>query len=249
MIAVGLLAFAGSIVMSSFSVLAISGSILFTTGIIIVSLGVFRINMSFFADNLCVLPKPGNWIALTFDDGPHKETERLLDIFDQNQVKATFFCIGKEAEKYPATLQRIISSGHTVGSHTYSHSWKYMFASDLKVASELAKGAETIAGVIGKRPVLFRPPFGITNPSIGRAIRANQMKSIGWNIRTFDTMTTNGEDILTKVSKQLKPGAIILMHDRLETTVNILPKILDEIKKRGFTPVSLEEALNQKIYV
>jgi len=235
--------------MPSLAALEVTGSILLSTGMVLVSLGVFKMELSFFSDNLCRLPDPGNRVALTFDDGPHPETERLLDILEQYNVKATFFCIGKQAEKYPETMKRIISSGHTVGSHTYSHNWKYLFSSDLKVVSEIDLGGETIAGILGKKPVIFRPPFGITTPTVARAIRTNHLKCIGWNIRTFDTMTTNGDKIFTKVKKQLKPGAIILMHDRLETTVNILPQILDEIKKQGFTPVSLEEALNQKSYV
>lgn len=204
-------------------------------------LGVIRIQMSFFVNNVCIIPYPGSWVALTFDDGPHQETERLLDILDKHQVKASFFCIGKAAEKYPDTILRIVKSGHTIGSHTFSHDWRYTLPSFSGVESEIAQGVESINKITGKRPNLFRPPFGITNPKIAKAIKSQKLTSVGWSIRTFDTTLNDSSELLKKVTDKLTPGSIILMHDRLKITVDAMSSILDEIKRRGLVPITLDE--------
>ncbi len=229
--------------------LGIIAAVVIIICISIISLGVLRMQMSFFSDNICKIPISGNWVALTFDDGPHPETARLLDILDQHEVKASFFCIGKEVEKYPEIVARIVRDGHSIGSHTFSHSWKYTFGSFTRVMNEIRNGIESIARITGEKPQLFRPPFGITNPIIGHAIKANRLKSIGWNIRTYDTTLKNGNDLFQKIANLLQPGVIILMHDRLKLTVDTIPRILEEIRKRGLTPITLDEALKDISHV
>lgn len=230
------------------TILSIAIPLLFT-GILMVSLGVFRIKMSFFVDSICEISETRKWVALTFDDGPHEQTRRLLGILDEYNVKATFFCIGTEVEKFPGTVLQIINAGHSIGSHTLTHNWKYLLPGSGIVKKEIAQGIDILHKISGKKPVLFRPPFGITTPVLGKTIRSLGLKSIGWNIRTSDTMTTDGNKVISKIIKQIKPGAVILMHDRLESTVDVVPQIIGEIRKLGYEMVSMETALKTRIYV
>lgn len=217
-------------------------------GSLLLVAGVVKVQWSFFAKNFCSIPASINEIALTFDDGPHPETERLLDILDRYNAKATFFCIGTQVEKYPEIVNRIIQSGHSIGSHTYNHTWKFTLSSYRETTTEITRGIDAIEQITGKRTLLFRPPYGITNPMIGKSIKKNNLMSIGWNIRTFDTTKKHADDVFRKVAVALKPGAVILMHDRLKITVDAVPQILEEITKRGLITVTIEQALKTGHY-
>jgi peptidoglycan/xylan/chitin deacetylase (PgdA/CDA1 family) len=242
----GIISFLTFLITPSLKNYAIYPAIAFFAGIILLVAGVVKVQWGFFAENFCSIPGSGEEIALTFDDGPHEETERLLDILDRYNAKATFFCIGTEVEKYPEIMKRIIQSGHSVGSHTYSHYWKFTLSNYKHVNFEISRGTEAIEKITGKKTVLFRPPYGITNPIIGKSIKKNKLMSIGWNIRTFDTTKKDAGEIFRKLANELKPGAVILMHDRLKITVDAVPQILEEIKKRGLIPVTIEKALKNK---
>lgn len=229
--------------------LKLAAIILIVLSVALITLGVFVMRLSFFSTNICKISPPGNFIALTFDDGPVEETARLLDILGQHSIKASFFCIGKQVEKYPGIVRRIVNSGHTIGSHTYNHSWKYTFASSKTVESEISSGINAISEITGKETSFFRPPIGIENPIIGKVIRKMKLHCIGWNIRTLDTMKSSGAEIVSKIEHNIQPGSIILLHDRLKITVDAIPEIIRVIKEKGLTPVTLEEVLNNSNHV
>ena len=221
---------------------------LLACGITLLIFGVARMRLSFFMHNICRLPDTEKFIALTFDDGPDKDSDELLDLLDRYNVKATFFCTGRNASMYPKTLQRIIASGHTVGSHTFNHHNFFPLSGFKGVYAEVRGGAVAIHNLIGKNPLLFRPPYGVTNPVIARAVKACNLISIGWDIRSFDTTVKSSEIFLKKIIPRLKPGSILLLHDRVRITREVLPVILQEIEKRGLVPVTLEEGLKMKVY-
>jgi peptidoglycan/xylan/chitin deacetylase (PgdA/CDA1 family) len=127
-------------------------------------------------------------VALTFDDGPTEFTPKFLDLLKENNVKATFFCIGKQIEKYPETFQRIIAEGHTIGNHTLSHCNNTGFLSTSKMVEEIEKCDEVMLKIGSLKTNLYRPPFGVTNPNIAKAIKKTHKKSIGWNVRSLDTI-------------------------------------------------------------
>lgn len=187
-------------------------------------------------------------ISLTFDDGPHEMTVLVLDVLRQYKVKATFFCIGKNIEAHPDILKKIIEEGHTVGNHSYSHSRFFDFYRKKQVIAEIEKTDALLKSVLGKNPILFRPPYGVTNPSIRRALAVTKHKTIGWNIRSLDGGTKNEKFIFDRIIKRIKPGGIVLLHDTSIQTVNVLEQLLSFLKNNNFSVVPLEELLNIKAY-
>ncbi len=187
-------------------------------------------------------------ITLTFDDGPHEMTVLVLDVLRQYNAKATFFCIGKNIEVHPDILKKIIEEGHTVGNHSYSHSPFFDFYRKKQVIAEIEQTDTLIESVLGKKPILFRPPYGVTNPSIRRALAVTKHKTIGWNIRSLDGGTKNEKFIFDRIIKRIKPGGIVLLHDTSIQTVSVLEQLLSFLQKNNYSVVPLEELLNIKAY-
>lgn len=187
-------------------------------------------------------------IALTFDDGPNLMTLLVLDVLKKHNAKATFFCIGKNIEARPDILKRTIEEGHTVGNHSYGHSPFFDFYRKNIVIAEIEKTDTLIESVLGKKPKLFRPPYGVTNPSIRRALAVTGHKTIGWNIRSLDGVFKKEDFLLNRIIKRIKPGGIVLLHDTSIQTVNVLEQLLSFLQTNNYTVVPLEELLNIKAY-
>lgn len=189
-------------------------------------------------------------IALTFDDGPDEEmTPRVLDVLKQYNIKATFFLIGDKVDKHPEIVQRIVDEGHIVANHTYSHSGLFPLSSGAKVKQELLQCNESIKNAVGLRPLLFRPPFGVTNPIIGRVVNALGLKTIGWSVRSLDTMSGKTRDaICRKVEAKLHPGAIILLHDRCAKADELLESIIHSALQNNYSIIALDNMLKLDVY-
>ena len=190
----------------------------------------------------------GNHLALTFDDGPTEFTSQILELLQKHNVKATFFLIGKQIEKYPEIAQNILKNGHTVGNHTYSHTNKMGFLSKNEVLAEITQNQNTIKKHLKVTPKWFRPPFGVTNPSISKAIKTSNLACIGWSIRSLDTISKSPDEIVKRVMRKLKPNGIILLHDTSSNSVIALEQLLVEIKKQQFTIVPLQELIHESAY-
>jgi len=209
--------------------------------------GSFDIELEYFVNSITHKRTKTKEIALTFDDGPTEFTPKFLDILKEKNVKATFFCIGKQIEKYPETFQRIIAEGHSVGNHTVSHSDNTGFLSTSKMVEEIEKCDEIILKIGNITTHLYRPPFGVTNPNIAKAIKKTQKQSIGWNVRSFDTITDDEKKIYQKVTKGLKKGSIILLHDTSEKTYRVLVDLLVFLKDKNYSTFTVDSILkNQK---
>lgn len=187
-------------------------------------------------------------IALTFDDGPHEMTLLVLDVLRKYNAKATFFCIGKNIETHRDILKKVIKEGHTVGNHTYSHAPFFDFYRKDQIIAEIKQTDALIESVVGKKPNLFRPPYGVTNPSIRRALEVTKHKTIGWNIRSLDGVVKKENFLLNRIIKRIKPGGIVLLHDTSIQTVIVLEELLTFLEQNNYTVVSLEELLNIKAY-
>jgi peptidoglycan/xylan/chitin deacetylase (PgdA/CDA1 family) len=174
-------------------------------------------------------------VALTFDDGPHPEyTIQILDILDVYKVKAVFFMIGKHVEEYPAIAKEVANRGHQIGIHSQNHSFNFGLLQGEKLRAELIKCTDVIEKVTGYKSYLFRPPFGVTNPSLAHEVKRQNLTTIGWNVRSFDTITKEPDKILSRVLKKVDFGSIILLHDRMSQTCEVLPGIIENIKGTGF---------------
>ncbi len=172
-------------------------------------------------------------LHLTFDDGPHPETTpEILKILKKYNQKAVFFCIGKNIEQYPEIVKQIVNEGHAIGNHSYSHSYYFDFFATTKVIAELEKTNQLIKELTGKDCKIFRPPYGVTNPNIAKAVKNLNMQVIGWSIRSLDTVKDK-KQVLKRLQKA-KAGDIILFHDIKAQT----PEILDEFL-RLFNDTSL----------
>ena len=187
-------------------------------------------------------------IALTFDDGPHEITPQILSLLKRYNANGTFFCIGKNIEKHPEILKKTFEEGHLIGNHSYSHSNFFDFFRKNKIAKELKDTDQIIQKVIDKKPVLFRPPYGVINPSICMALGETKHKVIGWNIRSMDGMIKNEKIVFNRIKKRISPGSIVLLHDTSINTVSVLEQLLLFLQKNNYKVVSLEELLNLNAY-
>lgn len=190
-----------------------------------------------------------NEVSITFDDGPHPEfTPKVLDLLKANNVKGTFFCIGKHIESHPELFKRIISEGHTIGNHTFNHENNFGFIKTKNVITELETTNEIIKKVSGLKTNLFRPPFGVTNPRIKRGVNILGLQSIGWSIRSFDTTSKSKKTIVKSIEKKLKKGDVILLHDTSDKSVEILEQLLVFMKQNKLESVTVDSLFNIKAY-
>lgn len=224
--------------------ICIAGILLFTSMILKVW-GAFDIRLNYFTKNFNYQKTNEQVIALTFDDGPTEYTLDILAFLKEQEIKATFFCIGKQVDLYPEILKQIYSQGHEIGNHTYHHDQKNGFFDKHRIAYEIKRCDAIIIQTIGYRPTIFRPPFGVTNPNIAKALRVTNHEVIGWNIRSLDTVTKDVQIIANRVMKKLKPGGIILLHDTSEKTLQVLKIIIPEIKRLNYTFATISQLKNK----
>lgn len=202
--------------------------------LVIQSIGAYFIQFNFHLTSINSLATAEKKVLLTFDDGPHNpNTTEVLEILKKHDVKALFCVIGKNIKENEHILQQIVDEGHQLANHSYSHAFWFDVWSTKKVTDDLA-ACQQLINTYQVSPQLFRPPYGVTNPNIAKAIKTLKLQSIGWNIRSYDTSTNDIEKITQRILSQLKPGAIILLHDRLEYMPQLLEKLIPAIKEKGY---------------
>lgn len=200
--------------------------------IFILFLGAVIIKMNFYTISINRL-KDKSSVLLTFDDGPHPQrTIALLDLLDEYQVKAVFCVIGKNAKEYPEVLKEVHQRGHLIANHSYSHSKQFDFFSIKQMLNDVEKANAIIEEIIGERPRLFRPPFGITNPRIHKLIVASNLLSLGWSFRSFDTTKQTNDKIFRKLKSFIKGGEILLFHDSEERNLELMKMVLPWLSER-----------------
>ena len=189
----------------------------------------------FFIKTICKLNNSKGNIFITFDDGINSvTTPQIINILEKYGVKATFFVIGNRVEENLDIAKKLVNSGHLLGNHTLSHSNLFGIYRTKKVVDEIFSTNKIIEEITGQKVTLFRPPFGVTNPNIAKAVRKTEMKCVGWSIRSLDTVKSK-KQILERV-KEVKSGDIILFHDTKKHTVEILDEFLHYCKGKGLKP-------------
>jgi len=131
------------------------------------------------------------------------------------------------------------AEGHKIGIHSYYHKPSFTFFSTQSVISDLNRSKKLLEGISGKEIMLFRPPYGVTNPNISRAVKSLNLQSVGWCIRSYDTVQKPENKIAERIERLLSPGAIILMHDRLPGCVSLVRKLLAILANNGYKTVNL----------
>jgi peptidoglycan/xylan/chitin deacetylase (PgdA/CDA1 family) len=181
-------------------------------------------------------------VALTFDDGPDpRGTPAVLDGLAREGVRATFFVLGRHAERWPDLVRRAADEGHAVGNHGYFHR-KLHLRGPRYVREDLERGTEAIERAGAPRPRFFRAPHGFRSPWVSAIARALGQTTVGWSLGVWDSDRPGAEAIATRTVGGARPGAILLLHDgdgynpegdRLQTA-DALPRIIDELHARGF---------------
>lgn len=190
----------------------------------------------------CGNPEMGiRYVALTFDDGPTAGVTRpLLDGLRQRYVNATFFLCGYRVEQFPEIAREIAADGHEVGLHGCSHS--FLNTMDrMQVRQELELGMELIAQATGQTPQLFRPPGGLTSPTVLEEAMRLSLPIILWSLDPVDWNTHNASAVVSKVVKSVRDGDIILMHDLSQSSVKAALKIIDTLQDQGYRFCTVSE--------
>lgn len=204
----------------------------------------YSISAGIYLRSFCRQATTKRVVALTFDDGPDSiRTPKVLNILREYNVPACFFCIGHKVAGNEKLLQQIISEGHLIGNHSFSHANGFPAYSLPKMKKDLQTCQSALERVTSQPIKLFRPPFGVTTPTLAKAVHQLGYRSIGWNIRTLDTCLTDQDKIIRLIRKRLRPGSVILLHDRMPGSDQLLKRILQLLKEQKYTVVPLDDML------
>ncbi|WP_225094763.1 polysaccharide deacetylase family protein [Streptomyces sp. CoH27] len=179
-------------------------------------------------------------VALTFDDGPTPYTAPILDTLQHRHVPATFFLIGPHALRYRADVLREYRDGDAIGDHTVTHP-RLTRLPLARVKYEIGTAARQIASVTGRRPTLFRPPFGAWNARVRAAAGAEGMPVIMWSVTALDWKHHDPPLIEHRVLRLVRPGAIVVLHDRYATTPPAISSIVRALQARGYHLVTVPQ--------
>jgi peptidoglycan-N-acetylglucosamine deacetylase len=222
--------------------------------VVVLYLGV-SITLSFFIGSgyhmkaLCQAVTDEKIVSLTFDDGPYSVlTPKLLDELKSLGLPAAFFCIGNKIKGNEEILVRMAREGHLIGTHSFTHSNWFDFFSPARMRKELKDSAFAVADATGLKPLLFRPPYGVINPMLKRALQGSGYYVTGFSNRAWDTSVKKKEEILDRILNHLKPGDVILLHDTIAESVDLIRALAEKIQASGYRIVPLDQLLNIKAY-
>ena len=182
-------------------------------------------------------------VSLTFDAAwDDADTDQLISILDKYQVKATFFMVGSWVEKYPESVKKFADHGHEIMNHSDTHPHINQLSEE-KVKEEITRCADKIEAVTGKRPTLFRGPYGEYNNTVIQAATALGHQTLQWDVDSLDWKDLETEDIVTRVLKRVKPGSVILFHNGAKNTPAALPQIIEKLQADGYKFLPATELL------
>lgn len=176
-------------------------------------------------------------VALTFDDGPSKYTNEILDILKDNGICATFFVLGNKVPYGQENLLKMLENGNEIGNHTYNHKW-LAHLDEIEIKNQISKTQEVIFEYTRYLPKVFRPSYGDIPKEIRKEIN---LEVTLWNVDTLDWKLKNKKQIIKRATRNTKDGDIILMHDTYKRTKDALPEIINTLKKKGFQFVTISE--------
>lgn len=187
-----------------------------------------------------------NCVAITYDDGPGAETNRLLDKLKAKNAHASFMVIAPSAEQHPELLKRMKAEGHTIGNHTKSHRQLNTLPYD-QVSQEIDAGNAAIKKATGQSTRWVRPPYGATNATVDQVTRDKGVSQALWDVDTVDWKDRNSEHVCSSAVQGARAGSIVLMHDIHPTTVDAADCVIDGLRAKGLEPVSLDRLLRTPV--
>lgn len=187
-----------------------------------------------------------NCVAITYDDGPGAETNRLLDKLKAKNAHASFMVVAPSAEQHPELLKRMKAEGHTIGNHTKSHR-QLNTLSPAQVSQEIDAGNAAIKKATGQGTRWVRPPYGATNATVDQVTRDKGVSQALWDVDTVDWKDRNSEHVCSSAVQGARAGSIVLMHDIHPTTVDAADCVIDGLRAKGLEPVSLDRLLRTPV--
>jgi peptidoglycan/xylan/chitin deacetylase (PgdA/CDA1 family) len=211
--------------------------------------GVWHRNSPVFGSVLSRLPGSDPVVSITFDDGPNPHaTPAILDILRRENVHATFFVLGRHADRWPGLVERARAEGHQIGNHGYFHR-KLHRHSPAYVREDLTRGTESIRRACGTPPRHFRAPHGFRNPWVTPIAASLGQRTVGWSLGVWDSARPGAPEIAARALDGMRAGSILLLHDgdgydadgdRMQTA-EALPSIIDGLRGRGFRFTTLPD--------
>ncbi len=187
-------------------------------------------------------------IAISFDAAwGNEDTQDLIDILAQYNVKTTFFVVGGWVDKYPESVKALSDAGHEIMNHSNTHPHMTQISVD-KMKDEIKKCDDKIKAIIGKTPYLFRPPYGDYNDKVIQVAREMGHYTIQWDVDSLDWKELGVDAITTRVSKRVENGSIVLFHNAAKYTPAALPAILKTLQKEGYKIVPISELIYKEEY-
>ena len=190
-------------------------------------------------------------VAITFDDGPTEPyTSQILDVLRAYDARATFFVLGLRAAAHPDVVRRLVEEGHEIANHGWDHQ-PLPLRSIAHIRQTIRRTSDTIAEIAGRRPALFRAPFGWRNPWLNRSARLEACEPIAWSVGVNDTDRPGSGVIARRAIRGLQNGAIVLLHDGrsldpapdASQVVDALPSILRAARERGYRMLTVSDLM------
>lgn len=185
----------------------------------------------------------GKMVALTFDDGPFvSKTPQILATLEEYDARATFFVLGRYVQKHPELVQQILDADCELGSHSWFHDKQTVLQPEQR-AEDFAMVSQAFTDAIGVAPYLFRAPYGAVNEEVKTDIVGQKMLSVLWSLDTEDWRAESADQVYNAVMDNVRNGDIILMHENAAYTVEVLPRILAELRDQGYAVVTVSELI------
>ena len=220
---------------------------------VFITAGLVRISkiesFQFFGELVTSIETSEKVVALTFDDGPSKgKTEEVLKILRENDIKATFYLVGKDIAKNPGQARLIVTEGHEVGNHSYTHE-RMIFKSPSFVKEEIERTSHEIRNIGYSKEISFRPPYGRKLFTLPYYLSKNNILTVTWDVEPDSALDieASSDELVNYALEHTKPGSIILMHvmfDSRKRSMESIPGIIQGLKSRGYRFVTVSQLLD-----
>jgi len=192
---------------------------------------------------------PEKKIAISFDAAWGNEyTNCILDTLDKYNVKSTFFLVGFWVDKYPEDVKEIAKRGHDVGNHSTTHPNMPQLSQE-KILEEINTTGEKIEELTGKKPILFRPPFGDYNDNLIRICRENGYYAIQWDVDSLDWKELGVQPVVDRVTRNVRNGSIVLFHNNAKYISEYLPLVIERLQEDGYEIVPISELIYKEDFI
>lgn len=185
-------------------------------------------------------------VALTFDDGPGPFTDRLVDVLGDADATATFFLIGNKVAANPDGAKRLADAGMEIGNHTWEHPNMTTIPAGF-VPAQMTRANDAITAATGQRPVLWRPPGGLTNEAVNAVAAANNLAGILWDVIPFDWIN-DADTAATRymLMTRIRPGSVVLFHDTYSSTVDLVQQFIPVLEANDYHLVTVSDLLGAR---